>query len=158
MTFCHVFINIYGVLEIPKTKENTPCKKSKVFLSLYNDLRSKSLLSLVSLGKEVYLFMEINKSIVIERRFYFYRRNSTFRLIPLYSRIFQRAFCTITHCPSPYNMIDMRYPTRYYLQASSLALSFIFKNSIGYLDKRLSSHILTSYNLSCFVNHEFLGS
>ena len=71
MTFCHVFINISGGLEMPKIKEKTPCKKSKVFLSLYNDLRSKSLLSLVSLGKEVYLFMEINKSIVIERRFTF---------------------------------------------------------------------------------------
>ena len=72
MTFCHVFINISGGLEKPKIKENIPCKK--VFLStvsLYNDLRSKSLLSLVSLGKEVYLFMEINKSIVIERRFTF---------------------------------------------------------------------------------------
>ena len=56
---------------MPKMNEITPCKKSKVVLSLYNDLRSKSLLSLVSLGKEVYLFMEINKSIVIERRFTF---------------------------------------------------------------------------------------
>ena len=56
---------------MPTIKENTPCKTRNVFLSLYNDLRSKSLLSLVSLGKEVYLFMEINKSIVIERRFTF---------------------------------------------------------------------------------------
>ena len=53
---------------MPTIKENTPCKTRNVFLSLYNDLLSKSLLSL---GKEVYLFMEINKSIVIERRFTF---------------------------------------------------------------------------------------
>ena len=92
MTFCHVFINISGSLEMPKMNENTPCKKIKVFLSLYNDLRSKSLLSLVSLGKEVYLFMEINKSIVIERSFTFSEEIVLFDLFRFTVGSFQEHF------------------------------------------------------------------
>ena len=77
---------------MPKMNENTPCKKNKVFLSLYNDLRSKSLLSLVSLGKEVYLFMEINKSIVIERRFTFSEEIVLFALFRLTVGSFREHF------------------------------------------------------------------
>ena len=106
-----------------------------------------------SLARERSIAFCVNQQINRDRKtFYFFRRNSLFRLIPLYSRrIFPRAFRTITHCPSSYNMIDMRYPTRYYLQASSLALSFIFKNSIGYLDKRLIiSHLdILQFKLLC---------
>ena len=156
MTFCHVFITFPEVWKCLQLKKTHLAKKVKSFYHSIMIYAQRSFYP--SLARERSIAFCVNQQINRDRKtFYFFRRNSPFRLIPLYSRIFPRAFCTITHCPSPYNMIDMRYSTRYYLQASSIALSFIFKNSIGYLDKRLSSHILTSYNLSCFVNHEFLG-